>query len=561
MKKHAFTLTLVFFYFLSSISCQIIINEIYADVAVGLAGDANRDGIRNARADEFIEFFNNAETPLDISGFTISVSDELKHEFKEGTILPAKTFMVVFGGGMPNDLFGGSLVEIASKGSLGLGNSSATILLKDQDLLLIDSVNYSSGNINASIVRTPDITGAFLPHNEVSDGFGQTYSPGTFTNSFPYNDGNTTLVHFALTKGAVLERTDSLDLFLNLINPKPAPVSVVVELIGGTGTADDLGNFTAQTILFPVNSISQRRLTIPITNDTTFEGNETFIFSITSIQNPDSNQVSINNIFELTIFDDDFNLGLLLNEFLADPPLGVLGDANEDGERDAKQDEFLEFINVSDSIIDLSGMGIYDSEALRHRLPDSTFIKPNQLLLIFGGGTIGSSFNGAITQTASTKDLSLGNSGDQIIIRDSTNNVIFFHEYGAEGGNDQSLTFCQNYGNEIGPTTLHADIDDGSLFSPGRLSNCVLNEVTTILEVILPEIMVYPNPFNTQFYIELPEELKLDKAFFMDMSGQTVFTFNRTGWIMVPNSLTDGFYFLKMKTDKGLIIKKCMLLK
>ena len=222
------------------------------------------------------------------------------------------------------------------------------------------------------------------------------------TNSFPFNNGDTTLIHFAINRGIAIENDGQIDLFLNLINPKPAQVVVTVTLTGGTGDSMDIGNFTTQTVIFPVNSNSQRLLSIPITNDAEIEGQETFIFTITNVNAPDSNQISINQSFELTIFDDDNDFGLILTEFLADPPNGLIGDANGDGERNASQDEFLEFLNVTNEAIDLSGIAIYDADLLRHQIPDSTIIQPNQLFLVFGGGEINQTFDNVIVQKASS---------------------------------------------------------------------------------------------------------------------------------------------------------------
>jgi len=237
---------------------QIIINEVYADVAVNIIGDANGDEFRSAREDEFIELFNPEDTTIDISGFEMLVGGMNRHLFPDATIMPAKTFIVVFGGGQPNGLFGGSPVVLASTGNLNLSNAGTTVTLKNKNGTVVDSMTYAENNIDASLVRTPEFTGDFMPHTSRADAFGLPYSPGTLTNSFPYNSGDTTLIHFTNNRGTGIERDESIDLFLNLINPKPAEVTVMVELTGGTGTADDLENFVSQTINFPINSNSQR---------------------------------------------------------------------------------------------------------------------------------------------------------------------------------------------------------------------------------------------------------------------------------------------------------------
>jgi len=533
--------SILFFLFiipLTDLYAQIIINEIYADVAVSLIGDANGDGIRNAREDEFIELFNNDAIAIDLSGFQLIVDGTVKHEFAVGTVLSPKNFLVVFGGGTPNGLFGGSAVLLAASGSLGLSNAGASVLLQRNDGLLLDSLTYQATNIDASLVRTPEFIGDFIPHTERPDAFGLPYSPGTLSNSFPFNNGDTTLIHFTINRGIAIESDGQIDLFLNLINPKPAQVVVTVELTGGTGAASDVGNFTAQSIVFPVNSNSQRLLSIPITNDTEIEGQETFIFTITTINAPDSNQISINQSFELTIFDDDSDFGLILTEFLADPPNGLIGDANGDGERSASQDEFLEFLNITDRAIDLSGMAIYDADLLRHQIPDSTIIPPNQLFLVFGGGEVRPNFDHVIVQKASSNRLSLANVGDRIILRDSLQNILLLHDYGEEANDNQSIVFCPI--DKESDFIKHTVIGLGLPLSPGTLHDCQPITVSNKLTIELPKGTQLVGPIDL-----------------INAQGQIVLGIPSLSF-SIPN-LSKGIYFLKIATNKGLVIKKIIV--
>lgn len=540
---------------LTDLTSQIIINEVYADVAVSLIGDANGDGIRSAREDEFIELFNNDSLPVNLSGLQLIIDQTIKHEFAEGLIVPPKAFLVIFGGGNPNGFFGRSLVFLASSGSLGLSNAGSSISLQTNEGIIFDSLTYAETNIDASLVRTPEFTGDFLSHTERPDAFGLPYSPGTLTNSFPFNNGDTTLIHFTVNRGIAIESDGQIDLFLNLINPKQSQVVATVELTGGTGDAVDLGGFTSETVIFPVNSNSQRLLSIPIADDVEIEGQEIFIFTITNINSPDSNQISINQSFELTIFDDDNEFGLILTEFLADPPNGLIGDANGDGVRNASQDEFLEFLNVSDESIDLSGMSIYDADLLRHQIPDSTIIQPNQLFLVFGGGEIRDTFDNTIVQKASSNRLSLANIGDRIMLRDSLQNILLLHDYGQGANNNESLVLCPI--EKEADFINHSTVGLGLPLSPGRLHVC------TPFTVGLPQfndadIKIYPNPVKNELKIELPKALVLiGKIELINMQGQTVFRVTST-FFNVTN-LTKGIYFLKIPTNQGIIVKKVIV--
>ncbi|NJN50204.1 MAG: lamin tail domain-containing protein [Polaribacter sp.] len=165
----------------------IIINETLFDPALddanttAIEGDANGDGVRDALQDEFIEFFNTSNSSLDISGFTISDAIQVRHTFAANTIIPAKSAMVVFGGGTPTGSFGGAIVQTASEGELNLSNTGDIITLKNtqgDEVIVFVSADYSLnfGN-DQSITRSPDITGNFTLHTDAQTGV--FYSPGT----------------------------------------------------------------------------------------------------------------------------------------------------------------------------------------------------------------------------------------------------------------------------------------------------------------------------------------------------------------------------------------------
>ncbi len=152
---------------------DIVLNEFLADPPDDLAGDANNDGIRDTEDDEFIELVNTTDHNINLLGFSISDSTNVRFEFDIEYILEAGKAVCIFGGGVPAldyvDTF------TASSG-LNLNNSLDAITLFDADKKTIDSITYGSeaGN-NESITRYPDKTGNFIGHNSVS---GLLFSPG-----------------------------------------------------------------------------------------------------------------------------------------------------------------------------------------------------------------------------------------------------------------------------------------------------------------------------------------------------------------------------------------------
>jgi uncharacterized repeat protein (TIGR01451 family) len=179
---------------------DILINEFLADPPDGVAGDANRDGTRDTADDKFVELVNTTTHDIDISGYQIRTrggsvnSDTLRHTFPSGTIVPACTALVVFGGGNfdPNDAaFGGARVVKASTGSLTLANSSGVITLRDAGGNIANFVAYggSTGldsDDNQSISRAPDISGSFTKHGPATEG-ARLFSPGTQFNGSPFS--------------------------------------------------------------------------------------------------------------------------------------------------------------------------------------------------------------------------------------------------------------------------------------------------------------------------------------------------------------------------------------
>lgn len=160
---------------------ELVINEIHADPHPSL-GDANLDGVVDPADDEFVEFVNDSQYSIDISGWTIGDALDYRHTFPPGSIVSAQCGIVVFAGGAPNGLFGNSVVQVASSGNLGLNNLGDIIYLYDTTMEIFTSIAYGEEAADdQSITRDPDIIGE-IPLRKHSLAFGSNgvlYSPGT----------------------------------------------------------------------------------------------------------------------------------------------------------------------------------------------------------------------------------------------------------------------------------------------------------------------------------------------------------------------------------------------
>ncbi|MDT7604221.1 MAG: large repetitive protein, partial [Acidobacteriota bacterium] len=169
-----------------TVRAPLVINEILADVppdnasTTNVEGDANRDGVRGAGDDEFVELLNNSDATLDLSGVVISDSTSTRFTFPTNTTLAAGQAVAVFGGGLPpthDPAFGGALVFAAS--SLGLNDGGDIVNVKLPTAggdIIIASQAYGNAAPGAppapsdqSLTRTPDAEagssgGSFLAH-------------------------------------------------------------------------------------------------------------------------------------------------------------------------------------------------------------------------------------------------------------------------------------------------------------------------------------------------------------------------------------------------------------
>ncbi len=204
----------------------------------------------------------------------------------------------------------------------------------------------------------------------------------------------------------------------------------------------------------------------------------------------DSNPVTVS-------FSGDATRDIVINEFLADPPVSTtnptVGDANHDATRSASQDEFIELVNSTPKDIDISGYQILTrsssgvSDVLRHSFDAGTILGACSQLVVFGGGSpnpANPAFGGALIITASSGSLGLTNSSGLITLRDQSGATANFIAYGGstdlDAGEDQSLTRSPDV---IGAYAQHLTASGGARpYSPGtRLNGAAFTSCTPVI--------------------------------------------------------------------------------
>ncbi len=221
-------------------SNTLVINEIFADPLNTSAGDANGDGTGSLLQDEFIELYNTAETDIDLTGWKLADADQDRHTFLQGTIIPAKASLVVFGGGTPTSIPG--VVQTATTGSLSLNDNGDTVTLKDASGTVIKTVTYNTeAGDDQSIVRNPDFTGDFVKHTTIT------------TNAVRFSPGRDN------TNNSVLTLVKNRDHFVTTWNTEaddPGSTSITLPVVTGAydvdtnndGTFDRLNLTDTQTL-------------------------------------------------------------------------------------------------------------------------------------------------------------------------------------------------------------------------------------------------------------------------------------------------------------------------
>ncbi|MDQ6652871.1 MAG: lamin tail domain-containing protein [Acidobacteriota bacterium] len=206
---------------------------------------------------------------------------------------------------------------------------------------------------------------------------------------------------------------------------------------------------------------------------------------------------------------------IVINEFLADPPDGITGDANHDSVRSASDDEFIELVNTTIQDIDIGGYQILTrggngtSDAVRHTFPAGTILHACSAIVVFGGG--GAAFNphnavfgGAqVLKASSSGGLNLINSSGAITLRDQNSGIVNLVSYGGSTGlaadANQSLTRSPD---STGGFTLHQPASEGArLFSPGtRVNGAAFSICSPVARVeVLPSLAAIELGAHQQF--------------------------------------------------------------
>ncbi|HNX05274.1 MAG TPA: lamin tail domain-containing protein, partial [Opitutales bacterium] len=298
-----------------------------------------------------------------------------------------------FAGGNPTGLFGGAIVQKATAGNFGYGDTGDIIVLASGGADVI-SFDYTASfpSVYMGVTRSPDITGSYVLYNTVATA-GELFSPGTKINGEPFGSFTNTL-HLALSRSTVPEN-ESAPVTATVTLSNPAPAGGLLVSISTNGMIESTGGLVADEI-----NIAELQITVP-------EGSKTATFNIYAhndgvLDGDKTVSVVVRAADAVPAMAD-----LTVTEVMSDPYKIVINEAmpslagtdmdyNGNGtSEEAINDQFIEIVNTSGRTVDMSGWKLYsfakndtNGEVCVHVFAKATKIANNGSIVIFGGGKL-----------------------------------------------------------------------------------------------------------------------------------------------------------------------------
>ena len=194
------------------------------------------------------------------------------------------------------------------------------------------------------------------------------------------------------------------------------------------------------------------------------------------------------------------NYPLFISEVLADPPEGLEGDANRDGQYDPHEDDFIELYNAGPIPISLAGWRLGDEGALSDyfRFPRDAIIEPGSYVVLFGGGD-----PSGFTVPVYTDDGAIGNglkdTGEAIYLIDRIGSIVdsVSHDTWPD---DQSIVRTALEDSAFVPHKTASPTE--APFSPGDTPETQPEPASkTPAMLSVTSLQAWPNPFNTTTHL------------------------------------------------------------
>jgi hypothetical protein len=482
---------------------SVVIDEILADPPAGIDGDANCDGERHTYHDEFVELLNTGSQSVALAGWKLGDDDagiQTWFTFPADAVIPPGGRLLLFGGGAPTGFAVPVFIDDGRIGN-GLTNGGDTILLTDAKGDTVYALFGDNWKSDQSQVRTADSTSVghtdvFIGHTDASSQ-GLPFSPGRATDAVaanaPPDDAPADSTAGQQSEAPPVSEPDATTPPDSLESPQtsaetedspldPAPPDSTTNSAGipdtlfdtpadstlsGEETAlpDSIATTTADSTLSDTASADSTDDTTSLPNaapdnstDSTTPISADSLDAATPTP-PDSTDAATPDSTDVADIPS-----VVIDEILADPPAGIDGDANRDGERHAYHDEFVELLNTGTHSISLADWKIGDDDTDLSNwftFPADAIIPPGGRLLLFGGGAP-TGFTIPVFVDDGRIGNGLTNGGDTILLIDATGDTVDIL-YGDSWESDQSQIRSPD-GTFTGHTSLSSP---ETPFSPG----------------------------------------------------------------------------------------------
>ena len=166
----------------------LVINELLPNVPTGPEGDANADGTRHARDDEFVELVNISPDTLELEGVWVGNDTRVRFTFAQHCLPPGHGAVIFAGSttGAPPPA-GEGFETWLSDSPFQFANDGGRATLYSASGALIDEHSYTNAPPR-SLNRSPELTGnTFAHHTTLAEGI--IFSPGTCADGRPLTTG------------------------------------------------------------------------------------------------------------------------------------------------------------------------------------------------------------------------------------------------------------------------------------------------------------------------------------------------------------------------------------
>ena len=548
--KHLALLTLLSLPSLAT--ANVVISEVLADPP----SDTNRDGQYDPHEDEFIELYNAGSRRISLAGWRLGDAGSLSNYFRfpPGAVIEPGSYVVLFGGGNPS---GFTIPVYTDDGKIGDGltDSGESIHLINKHGDEISFFFHSTWPDDQSLVRISPDSSTFVPHKTAS----QTktpFSPG-------HAPGTRPACTYALFISEVLADPPSglagdanrdgqcdpyEDEFIELYNAGPVPISLAGWRLGDAGSLSNYFHFPSDAVIEPGSYVvlfgggDPAGFTIPVYTDDgkigdglTDSGESIHLINKHGDEISFLSQPTWPNAQSLVCTSPDssafvphktasqakapFSPGyapepptgpeppvprptyaLFISEVLADPPKGPAGDANQDGQGDPYEDEFIELYNAGPDTVSLASWQVGDTASLNgyFRFPPGAFIAPGSYAVLFGGGNP-TGFTVPVYTADGVICDGLTDKGEDIYLIDKTG-VIVSSVSLPIWPDDQSIIRTPSDSDTFVPHTT-ASLTQAP-FSPGRTIDTPPESASKTPAIAsATSLQVWPNPFNTTTHL------------------------------------------------------------